>query len=50
MSSAACAQAAPAKLPDELPPFGADGHELIRAPEAVPIWAPLVERFLASVR
>ena len=33
-----------------LPPFGADGHELIRAPEAVPIWAPLVERFLASVR
>ena len=33
-----------------LPPFGTDGHELIRAPEAVPIWAPLVERFLAGIR
>jgi dienelactone hydrolase len=33
-----------------LPPFGADGHELIRAPEAVPIWAPLVERFLVGIR
>ena len=33
-----------------LPPFGTDGHELIRAPEAVPVWAPLVERFLAGVR
>jgi dienelactone hydrolase len=33
-----------------LPPFGADGHELIRAPEAVPVWAPVVERFLAGIR
>ena len=33
-----------------LPPFGNDGHELIRSPEAVPIWGPLVERFLAGIR
>ena len=29
-----------------LPPFGSDGHFLIDAAEAVPIWSPLVSRFL----
>jgi dienelactone hydrolase len=29
-----------------LPPFGSDGHFLIDAPEGVPIWSPLVSRFL----
>jgi dienelactone hydrolase len=28
------------------PPFGSDGHFFIDAPEAVPIWSPLVSRFL----
>ena len=29
-----------------LPPFGSDGHFLINAAEAIPIWSPLVSRFL----
>ena len=29
-----------------LPPFGSDGHFLIDAAEAIPIWSPLVSRFL----
>jgi dienelactone hydrolase len=29
-----------------LPPFGSDGHFLIDAAEAVPIWSPLVSQFL----
>jgi dienelactone hydrolase len=29
-----------------LPPFGSDGHFLIDAADAVPIWSPLVSRFL----
>jgi dienelactone hydrolase len=29
-----------------LPPFGSDGHFLIDSPDAVPMWAPLVSRFL----
>ena len=29
-----------------LPPFGSDGHFLIDAAEAVPIWSPVVSRFL----
>jgi dienelactone hydrolase len=29
-----------------LPAFGSDGHFLIDSPDAVPIWAPLVSRFL----
>lgn len=29
-----------------LPPFGSDGHFLIDAPEAIPIWSPLVAQFL----
>jgi dienelactone hydrolase len=29
-----------------LPPFGSDGHFLIDAAEGVPIWSPLVSRFL----
>ena len=33
-----------------LPPVGTDGHDLIQAREAVPLWAPLVEQFLAGVR
>jgi dienelactone hydrolase len=33
-----------------LPAIGADGHDLIRAPEAVTVWGPIVERFLKTVR
>ena len=29
-----------------LPPFGSDGHFLIDAADAVPIWSPLVSKFL----
>ena len=29
-----------------LPPFGSDGHFLISSPDGVPIWSPLVSRFL----
>jgi dienelactone hydrolase len=29
-----------------LPPFGSDGHFLIDSPDGVPIWSPLVSRFL----
>jgi dienelactone hydrolase len=29
-----------------LPPFGSDGHFLIDAAEAIPIWSPVVSRFL----
>ena len=29
-----------------LPPFGSDGHFLIGSPDGVPIWSPLVSRFL----
>ena len=29
-----------------LPPFGSDGHFMIDAAEAVPLWSPLVSRFL----
>jgi dienelactone hydrolase len=29
-----------------LPPFGSDGHFLIGSAESIPIWAPLVSRFL----
>jgi dienelactone hydrolase len=29
-----------------LPPFGSDGHFLIGSPDAIPLWAPLVEPFL----
>ena len=29
-----------------LAPFGSDGHFLIDAAEAVPIWSPLVSQFL----
>ena len=32
------------------PPFGSDGHFLIDAAEAVPIWSPLVSRFLEEHR
>jgi hypothetical protein len=33
-----------------LPAAGADGHDFIRAPEAVTLWEPLVERFLNTTR
>jgi dienelactone hydrolase len=33
-----------------LPPFGSDGHFLIDSPEAIPLWAPLVSRFLEQLR
>jgi dienelactone hydrolase len=33
-----------------LPPFGDDGHFLIGSAESIPIWSPLVERFLSEVR
>jgi dienelactone hydrolase len=29
-----------------LPPFGSDGHFLIDSADAIPLWAPLVSRFL----
>jgi hypothetical protein len=29
-----------------LPSFGSDGHFLIDSPDAIPLWAPLVEPFL----
>jgi hypothetical protein len=29
-----------------LPPFGSDGHFLIDSAESIPMWAPLVSRFL----
>jgi dienelactone hydrolase len=29
-----------------LPPFGSDGHFFIDSPDAVPIWSPLVKKFL----
>jgi dienelactone hydrolase len=31
-----------------LPPFGSDGHFLIDSAESIPMWAPLVSRFLES--
>ena len=33
-----------------LPPFGDDGHFLIGSANSIPIWSPLVERFLSEVR
>src|SRR4051812_22523931 len=33
-----------------LPPFGGDGHFLIGSPDSVPIWSPLVSRFLDKYR
>jgi dienelactone hydrolase len=33
-----------------LGPFGNEGHILIDAPEAVPLWSPLVSRFLNRLR
>lgn len=33
-----------------LEPFGDDGHFFIDSPEAIPIWAPLVSRFLDQPR
>jgi dienelactone hydrolase len=32
-----------------LPPVGKDGHNLIHEREGVPLWAPLLERFLRAV-
>jgi hypothetical protein len=29
-----------------LPPFGSDGHFLIGSPDGIPLWVPLVTRFL----
>jgi dienelactone hydrolase len=29
-----------------LPPFGSEGHFLIDSPESIPLWSPLVSRFL----
>ena len=33
-----------------LPPFGSDGHFLIDSADAIPLWAPLVSRFLDKHR
>jgi dienelactone hydrolase len=33
-----------------LPPFGTDGHYLFPLSDSVPIWAPIVERFLAGLK
>jgi dienelactone hydrolase len=30
------------------PPFGSDGHQLFEAATGIPIWSPIVDRFLAS--
>jgi dienelactone hydrolase len=30
------------------PPFGSDGHQLFSAANGVPVWSPIVDRFLAS--
>jgi dienelactone hydrolase len=32
------------------PPFGQDGHQLFSSASAVPIWTPIVDRFLADNR
>ena len=31
-----------------IPPFGTDGHELFQVANGIPIWSPIVDRFLAS--
>jgi dienelactone hydrolase len=33
-----------------VPPFGADGHFFVRSPDAIPIWSPLVAKFLDEQR
>lgn len=33
-----------------LPPFGGDGHFLIGSADSIPVWSPLVERFLDGLR
>ena len=33
-----------------LPPFGSEGHYLITSPDAVPIWAPVVAKFLDETK
>jgi dienelactone hydrolase len=33
-----------------LPPFGSDGHRLLAAREGVPVWSPIVEKFLAGLK
>src|SRR5258705_13891565 len=33
-----------------LPPFGSDGHFMIGSADAIPIWEPLVKRFLEKHR
>ena len=33
-----------------LPPFGSDGHFLIDSAESIPLWAPLVSRFLDRIQ
>ncbi|MTV16724.1 MULTISPECIES: dienelactone hydrolase family protein [Bradyrhizobium] len=33
-----------------LPPFGDEGHFLIGSPDSIPIWSPLVDRFVDRVR
>ncbi|MGY4422479.1 homoserine acetyltransferase [Bradyrhizobium sp. JR6.1] len=33
-----------------LPPFGHDGHFFIGSPDAIPIWSPLVTKFLDEQR
>jgi dienelactone hydrolase len=32
----------------EAPPFGSDGHQLFSVAEGVPVWSPIVDRFLMS--
>jgi dienelactone hydrolase len=33
-----------------LPAFGSDGHRLLPSSEGVPIWSPIVEKFLAGLK
>jgi len=33
-----------------LPPFGAEGHLMVESDNAEPVWGPVLERFLATLR
>ena len=32
----------------QTPPFGSDGHELFSAADGIPVWSPIVDKFLMS--
>ena len=33
-----------------VPPFGDEGHFFVGSPDAIPIWSPLVSRFLDEIK